>query len=279
MADPNGVRFPYSTYSLTFSLASSVNGWDPEWIAEDWHMGIKCFLLTLGKAEVQPVIIPSLNYAPETDSWWGTVCARYTQAKRHSLGFTDMSYYFMMMPLIYLYLSTEKAQEGRSLAHFWYLYFKGGSRVVRLINSHAIIGFMLAYLLINLALHGAMTLMTPQVRVETFFHLTSYVGFVFALGMFFAGAGMVFNFFAEYTILCDRMEEPVAEGCAPFIVKYRLVHLATIGLSLAVFGPFFFFALALTVWLAAIKMMTAQNFEYEVAAKPTKEMRKNLETS
>lgn len=43
MADANGVRFPYSSYSLPLQLASAIGGWDPEWIAEDWHLGIKCF--------------------------------------------------------------------------------------------------------------------------------------------------------------------------------------------------------------------------------------------
>ena len=41
LTDPNAVRFPYSTYSLPMTLARDVGGWDVEWIAEDYHMGIK----------------------------------------------------------------------------------------------------------------------------------------------------------------------------------------------------------------------------------------------
>lgn len=41
LTDPNAVRFPYSTYSLPMTLARDVGGWDVDWIAEDYHMGIK----------------------------------------------------------------------------------------------------------------------------------------------------------------------------------------------------------------------------------------------
>merc|ERR1719217_1597714 len=90
LGDPHAVRFPYSTYSLSCALASRVGGWDTEWIAEDWHMGIKCFLLTLGECRVEPVMLPTINYTPEDTTWWSTLLARWTQAKRHALGFSDL---------------------------------------------------------------------------------------------------------------------------------------------------------------------------------------------
>ena len=31
-------------------LASAVGGWDPEYLAEDWHMFAKCSLMTEGRA-------------------------------------------------------------------------------------------------------------------------------------------------------------------------------------------------------------------------------------
>merc|ERR1719486_577419 len=110
LTDPNAVRFPYSTYSLCMSLANEVGGWDPEWIAEDWHMGIKCYLLTFGYSRVITVPLPTLNYMPEEDDWMGSIFARWAQAKRHALGFSDLSYYFMMLPLIFAYSLQESSQ-------------------------------------------------------------------------------------------------------------------------------------------------------------------------
>merc|ERR1719487_2234128 len=102
--DPHAIRFPYSTYSLPLELAARVGGWDANWIAEDWHMGIKCFLLTVGHATVKPIWLPLVNYTPEDDTWWTTILARWAQAKRHALGFSDLSYFFMMIPLIFAYV-------------------------------------------------------------------------------------------------------------------------------------------------------------------------------
>merc|ERR1711874_33377 len=106
LSDPNAIRFPYSTYSLSLQLAIRVGGWDADWIAEDWHMGIKCFLMTLGQSRIQPIFLPTINYMPEDKTWLSTLHARWSQAKRHALGFSDMSYYFMMLPLLFCHLNS-----------------------------------------------------------------------------------------------------------------------------------------------------------------------------
>jgi hypothetical protein len=56
-----------------------VGGWDPDWISEDWHMFLKCFLNTGGQVGVVPILLPIVNYTPEDAGWWGTVWARWTQ--------------------------------------------------------------------------------------------------------------------------------------------------------------------------------------------------------
>ena len=67
--------------------------------------------MTLGRTSVEPVLCPVVNYVPEkTDdnthetAWWGTCMARWTQLQRHALGFSDFSYYFMMLPLVFSFL-------------------------------------------------------------------------------------------------------------------------------------------------------------------------------
>ena len=47
LSDDSATPLPYSTYSLTSNLAKKVGGWDPDWISEDWHMFLKCFLGTV----------------------------------------------------------------------------------------------------------------------------------------------------------------------------------------------------------------------------------------
>jgi len=41
MADPDAVRVPYSTYTISAALTKAVKGWGPDWISEVLHMGIK----------------------------------------------------------------------------------------------------------------------------------------------------------------------------------------------------------------------------------------------
>lgn len=92
LANPLDVHVPFSSYSLSFVLASGVGGFDPDWLAEDWHMLAKCSLMTEGRASCEPIFLPLMNYAPEEETWWKTIRARWTQAKRHSLGVSEIVY-------------------------------------------------------------------------------------------------------------------------------------------------------------------------------------------
>merc|ERR1712190_175449 len=76
LSDPNAAKVPYSTYSISATLAHAVGGWDPDWISEDWHMALKCFLATAGRLKVSPIFFPILNYAPEGESTLQTIHAR-----------------------------------------------------------------------------------------------------------------------------------------------------------------------------------------------------------
>ena len=49
LSDDSATPLPYSTYSLMSNLAKKVGGWDPDWISEDWHMFLKCFLGTVSE--------------------------------------------------------------------------------------------------------------------------------------------------------------------------------------------------------------------------------------
>lgn len=108
-----------SSFDLTFCLflhvfyaCFSLSLWCQYNLDETpWHPNSRCFLMTLGRTSVEPVLSPVVNYVPEkTDdkthetAWWGTCMARWTQLQRHALGFSDFSYYFMMLPLVFSFL-------------------------------------------------------------------------------------------------------------------------------------------------------------------------------
>merc|ERR1719401_986978 len=137
LSDPNAVPMPYSTYSLSLNLARRVGGWDPDWIAEDNHMGIKCFLFTMGQVRTYPLLLPTVNYTPEDErSWLGTVVARWQQARRHALGLSDVSYFLAMLPLIccHAVASTNKEKNNVSLRRFVRMAGCGVCLLIRVIN-------------------------------------------------------------------------------------------------------------------------------------------------
>jgi len=272
LADPNAIRFPYSTYSLSFELARQVGGWDAEWIAEDWHMGIKCFLFTLGRSQVQPVALPTLNYSPEADTWLGTCHARFVQAKRHALGFSDLSYYFMMLPLIFLHLTKVKREDGANLADFWCLFFRGLAHVVRLVNTHVILGILTLYAVFDMMLKQLMLYSMGHARgIEGLFERTFFATTMFGVASILMMSIVTITFQVIYQILHERLEMPKREWAWMF--RSHFMHWSMTALSFLFCGPFFFLALAYSVWLAALKMLTSRTFKYEVAAKPTKEQR------
>ena len=68
---------PFSTYSLSLALLVFVGRHDSEWISEDWHLFEKASLLSLGKTQVQPILLPLVNTAPEAETRWQSVVGRW----------------------------------------------------------------------------------------------------------------------------------------------------------------------------------------------------------
>ncbi|CAJ1445846.1 unnamed protein product, partial [Effrenium voratum] len=85
-------------------LATAVGGWDPDFLAEDWHMFAKCAVKSEGRLRCVPIFLPVLNYTPEEDTYWQTLCSRWTQAKRHALGVSEVVYVLSASFLAFLEL-------------------------------------------------------------------------------------------------------------------------------------------------------------------------------
>eukprot|EP00927_Polykrikos_kofoidii_P040350 TRINITY_DN34513_c0_g1_i1.p1 TRINITY_DN34513_c0_g1~~TRINITY_DN34513_c0_g1_i1.p1 ORF type:complete len:978 (-),score=164.39 TRINITY_DN34513_c0_g1_i1:88-3021(-) len=265
LADPHAVRLPYSTYSLSLSLARRVGGWDPEWIGEDWHMGMKCYLLTGGKSCVVPLMLPTMNYTPEETSWLLTVKARWTQAKRHALGFSDIVYYISSLPLVFGYFPTEKEKvpEGRIAATLGWisLCFTRVTFVIRLINAHVMLGIVTAYGILGFLLKAL--LFYQFSGSEAFIVLSAQFSFnMYAVTMMSQcclGVNAI-SFVVMYESIKKRVEgEPY---------RYRLGHVVLVVLSFLVWSPCYFMMLGIAASRAAICILTQDTFVYEVAPKP-----------
>lgn len=266
LADTNAVRFPYSTYSLSMSLARDVGGWDPDWIAEDYHMGIKCFLMTLGRSRVEPVLLATMNYVPEEDdSWWGTCMARWTQLKRHALGFSDFSYYFMMLPLVFAYVTTQAANKKgmEGMVAFWRMLCQGTTLLVRLLNVHVLIGVLSTYGVLEIVLKFLMKLSVLRDRwVDILFVNVGFIPSLMMLGSVFCTVILTLIFFKAYLLLANRIEGESS-------IKSPTLHWIKIVASLAITSPIYFVMLAYAIWCAALNVLTRSSFEYHVAPKPT----------
>jgi len=94
LADPMDHHIPFSSYTMSYELASVAGGWDGDVIPEDWHMYMKCFFATAGKANVEAIPLPVQCYAVEDDkSYWQSMVDRYVQAKRHAWGVSELSFF------------------------------------------------------------------------------------------------------------------------------------------------------------------------------------------
>jgi len=100
-----GHHTTFSGYSLPLQLAMDAGAWDGDVIAEDAHAFLKCFLyssLTSAKASsgvtavsqlhVQPMYLPVKATSVAAESYWSTCVNRWSQAKRHAQGVSELSY-------------------------------------------------------------------------------------------------------------------------------------------------------------------------------------------
>lgn len=268
--DPNAVRFPYSTYSIPLELARRVGGWDAEWIGEDWHMGIKCFLLTVGISSVESLHLPIINYTPEDDTWLSTIAARWSQAKRHALGFSDVSYYFMMLPLIFSYAVSKSGQGGNVyLRAFWGMAGNGICMLIRMINTHVVLGVMTFYTGINIVLRILLVnFLSPDKHITSLFQRTKFLMNCVGVAIVLSGGLVTLMFLWAYRLVQHKIENH--RGSA-ILFRNPFLHWLYGSTCFLLLGPFYFFALGVAVWRAAIKTLIQPTFEYEVAAKPVRQ--------
>uniref|UniRef100_A0A7S1AKR6 Glycosyltransferase 2-like domain-containing protein n=1 Tax=Noctiluca scintillans TaxID=2966 RepID=A0A7S1AKR6_NOCSC len=272
LADPNAFRLPYSTYSLSYTLAKNVGGWDVDWIGEDWHMGIKCFLLTLGKSYVKSLMVPTVNYTPEEPSYLMTLWARWSQAKRHALGFSDIVYIFMTLPLICQHL-VMNSNKKVNLSNYYKLLWQVIALVIKFVNAHVILAVLTIYPIALLVLKmGLARFLSDSGAVDDFVDVIDIVSYSQnGLHVFFAASLLftlilTFNFQMVYNLVKTRVD--ACQSPYDTLYNYSALHWVLLVVTLAGPGMLYFFLVGIASLISAVKCMFSYHFDYEVAPKP-----------
>jgi len=257
LSDPNAQKIPYSTYSISASLAFAVNGWDPDWISEDWHMGLKCFLATGSRVQIHPIFLAVMNYAPEGDSFLETMHARWEQAKRHALGFSEVVFFQEHFPLVLMSVQGR----WRQLIFLW--------RAAFLYTKMVLIHSIMATMMFLAPLNGALIAYFCQREIAGWLN-----SWTFLTNCVFQCLGVISLFLMIFTnvLLYERMHLRIDGGNDPnkgFMFRHRWSHFAQVlGISVCIL-PFFFIFGGAAEWIAAVKTAQTHRFHYVVALKPT----------
>lgn len=82
----------FSTYSMSLKLVDAVDYWDTDVIPEDYRMFFKAYFATQGRVNVEPIFLPIMSDAAESNTFWGTMMNQYEQIKRWAWGVSDDAY-------------------------------------------------------------------------------------------------------------------------------------------------------------------------------------------
>jgi hypothetical protein len=122
--NPFGQHIIFSSYSISWELASITGGWDTDVIAEDHHMFCKCYFQSIGKdgstsekakgqiqapqLTLQPIWLPRVKgfMVESSGGYLASLHARWVQALRHMQGVGEFSY------LLLKYITLVRAAGG-----------------------------------------------------------------------------------------------------------------------------------------------------------------------
>ncbi|NDJ75554.1 MAG: hypothetical protein GYB65_04780 [Chloroflexi bacterium] len=92
LAAPWWQALPMSSYSMSLRLLDRVGYWDPDVIADEWHMYIKSFFQRAGNVRLQPIFLPFWAHATAGRGVARAIKERYLQTLRHAWGAKEIGY-------------------------------------------------------------------------------------------------------------------------------------------------------------------------------------------
>jgi len=113
---------PYSTFTISSDLLERINGWDPDYLNDDWHTGTKAFVALPDSAQIVHMPFPVVNCGVDADNWMDSFVARWKQAKRHALGVEEFCYLLQMLPLCHRKLQQEAHLSGNACRTMFSMY-------------------------------------------------------------------------------------------------------------------------------------------------------------
>eukprot|EP00913_Durusdinium_trenchii_P017311 g16279.t1 len=240
-------------------------------------------LMTEGRARVKPIFLPLMNYAPEEDDAWSTVMpeslespealvkcwrSRWTQAKRHALGISEI-----------VYVATKMYIGMCECGDFW----RGATFVYRMlplfgkfIAVHFVVGTLafwppLSHILINFYMWHSWCyiedwLLKPGLTAQERIILNSWMVYFqeranacFGLGLVIAGSWGAFYFH----LVADRVE---GDWYGDWVVRNPIFLWIRTTLEVSVLGWFSSAAFgSVPEWVAAARIMFTLQFHHVVA--------------
>ncbi|MCC7449819.1 MAG: hypothetical protein IT324_20535 [Anaerolineae bacterium] len=97
LAAPWWQPLPISTYSLSLKLTDEVGYWDPDVIADELHMFLKCFFRRGGNFVLSQIYLPFSGYAVTGNNFLDASKNRYLQSRRHAWGAKEVGYTMAQM--------------------------------------------------------------------------------------------------------------------------------------------------------------------------------------
>lgn len=88
---------PISSYSLSLRLLDASGHWDPDVIADEWHMFIKAYFARNGQVEIERIFLPFSADATTGETLWAAIRNRYQQSLRHAWGSKEVGYIIAKM--------------------------------------------------------------------------------------------------------------------------------------------------------------------------------------
>lgn len=92
LAAPWWTALPMSSYSLSLKLLDTSGYWDPDVIADEWHMYIKAYFHRDSDLSLEPIFLPFLGNATGGDNFIDAIKQRYDQTLRHAWGAKEIGY-------------------------------------------------------------------------------------------------------------------------------------------------------------------------------------------
>ena len=88
---------PISSYSLSLRLLDVSQYWDPDVIADEWHMYIKAFFSNDARLRLEPIFLPFVAHATSGKTFLQGAINRYLQTLRHAWGSKEVGYIIIKM--------------------------------------------------------------------------------------------------------------------------------------------------------------------------------------